>query len=156
MREGRPKIPLLGKIRASRGRDITIERRRGHPEAVRDLGHADVGIGQHRLGGLDVVVCEFRRTASGAASAPRGGEARLGTLPDQAAFEFRHVKDQPPLRGCRVEGFGQAAKPDASHPQGFDGFNQLLHRFIDRAKRSSFHTISVSPLRANSSRRYHI
>jgi hypothetical protein len=51
---------------------------------VRDSGHADVGIGQHRLGGLDVVVRQFRRTASGAANAPRGGEARLGTLPNQA------------------------------------------------------------------------
>ena len=70
----------------------------------RDLGHADVGVRQHRLGGLDVVVREFRRLASGAASAPRGGKPRLGALPDQAALEFRqraeHVKDQPPLRGC--------------------------------------------------------
>ena len=49
-------------------------------------------------------------------SAPRGGKTRLGALPDQAALEFRqraeHVKNQPPLRGRRVEGFGQAAKPD--------------------------------------------
>jgi hypothetical protein len=44
---------------------------------VRDLGHADVGVRQHRLGGLDVVVGEFRRPASGAANTPRGGEARL-------------------------------------------------------------------------------
>jgi hypothetical protein len=41
---------------------------------VRDLSHADVGIGEQRLGGLDVVVREFRRPASGAASAPRGGK----------------------------------------------------------------------------------
>jgi hypothetical protein len=59
---------------------------------VRDLSHADVGIGEHRLGGLDVVVCEFRRAASGAANAPRGGKARLGTLPDQAALEFRLMR----------------------------------------------------------------
>jgi len=56
---------------------------------VRDLIHADVGIGQRRLGGLDVVVREFRRTASGAASTPRGGKARLSALPDQATLEFR-------------------------------------------------------------------
>ena len=37
------------------------------------------------------------------------------------------MKNEPPLRGRRVEGFGQAPKSDASHPQGFDGFNQLLH-----------------------------
>ena len=89
---------------------------------MRDLGHPDVGVRQHRLGGLDVVVGEFRRPASGAASTPRGGEARLGALPDQAALELRqrpeHVKDQPALCGRRVEGFAQAAKPDTSHPQG--------------------------------------
>jgi hypothetical protein len=66
--------------------------------------------------GLDVVVSEFWRTASGSARAPGGCEARLGALPDQAALELRqraeHVKNQPPLRGRRVEGFGQAAKSD--------------------------------------------
>src|SRR4029077_9459123 len=75
-------------IRSSCGRDVAIERRRGHAEAVRDLGHADAGIGQQRLGGLDVVVGEFRRASSGAAGAPRGGKARLGALPDQTALEF--------------------------------------------------------------------
>jgi hypothetical protein len=65
-------------IRGPRGGHISIERRRRDAEAVRDLSHADVGIGEHRLGGLDVVVGEFRRPASGAASMPRGGEARLG------------------------------------------------------------------------------
>jgi hypothetical protein len=35
-------------IRGSCGREVPIERRRGHAEAVRDLGHADVGIGEHR------------------------------------------------------------------------------------------------------------
>jgi hypothetical protein len=53
---------------------------------VRDLRHADIGIGEHRLGGLDVVVGGFRRTASGAANASRGSEARLGGLADQAAL----------------------------------------------------------------------
>ena len=97
-----------------------------------DLSHADVGIGEHRLGGLDVVVSQFRWPASGAARAARGGEARLGALADQAALEFRqrtkHVKDKPPLRGRRVEGPGQAAEPDTPQPQSFDGFDSLLHR----------------------------
>jgi hypothetical protein len=56
---------------------------------VRDLSYADVGISEHRLGGLDVVVRQFRRTTSGAACAPRSGKARLGALPDQAALELR-------------------------------------------------------------------
>jgi hypothetical protein len=54
--------------------------------------------------------------------------------------------ERPVAAHCRrVEGFGQAAKPDTPHPQCFDNC------FIDRARRSSFHTITVSPLRANSS-----
>ena len=79
-------------IRGSRGGDVTIERRWRDAEAVRDLGHAVVGIGQHRLGGFDVVVRQFRRTASGAACAPRGGKARLGALSDQAALELRLMR----------------------------------------------------------------
>src|SRR5215471_17970497 len=82
-----------------------------------DLRHADIGIGQQRLGGFDVVIGEFWRAASGAAKPTGGGEARLGAFPDQTAVEFRkcakHVKNQPTLRGRRVERFGQTAKPDA-------------------------------------------
>jgi len=99
---------------------------------MRDLGDADVGIGEHRPRSLNVIVRKFRRTASRAANAPRGGEARLGALPDQAALEFRqcaeHMKDKPILRGRCVEGFGQAPKTDPFHPQFLDCFNQLLHR----------------------------
>jgi hypothetical protein len=64
------------------------------------------------------------------ACAPSSGKAGLGTLPDQAALEFRerakHVKNQSPLRGRRVEGLSQAAEPDTPQPQSFDGFDQLL------------------------------
>jgi hypothetical protein len=75
---------------------------------VRDLGDADVGIGQQCLGGLDVIVGEFRRTSSRASRATGGGKARFGALSDQAAFEFRqrtkHVKNEPPLRCTVFEG----------------------------------------------------
>jgi hypothetical protein len=47
------------------------------------------GLASIALAPLDVVVGEFRRTASGAAGAPRGGETRLGALSDQTALEFR-------------------------------------------------------------------
>jgi len=76
-------------IRGSRRWDVPIERRGRDAEAVRYLGHGDVGIGEHRLGGLDIVIGEFRGASSSAAGAPRGGKARLGALPDQAALEFR-------------------------------------------------------------------
>ena len=83
-------------------------------KALRDLRHDDVGIGQHRLGSFDVIFGEFRRSPAGTAKAPRGGQTCLSTLPDQAALEFRqraeHVKNQPSLRGRRIESFGQAAK----------------------------------------------
>src|SRR5438132_14404394 len=113
-------------MRGACGGDVSIERRRGDTETVCDLGDADVGVGQHRLGSLDVVVGKFWRATSGAAGAARGGEARLGALADQTALELReraeHVKDQPALRGRRVERFREAAKPDTPYPQGFDRF----------------------------------
>jgi hypothetical protein len=93
---------------------------------------AVVGVGEQRPSDIKVVFCEFRRATSGAARVPGGGKACLGALPDQAALKFsqctKHVKDKTTLRGRRIEGFGQAAKPDTSHPQVFDGFDQLLHR----------------------------
>jgi hypothetical protein len=52
------------------------------------------------------------------------------------------------LHGRRVERFGQAAEADASQPQFLNGFDQLLMECVNR---SSFQTISVSLLRANSS-----
>jgi len=83
---------------------------------VRDLGDADVGVAQHRLCSLDVVVGKFWRLASRPACAASSSKTRLGALADQAALEFcqraEHMKDKPPLRGRRVERFGQAAKPD--------------------------------------------
>lgn len=86
--------------------DVSKERRRRDTEAVRDLGYANIRVGQQRFGALDVVVAEFRRTPSVAAKATGGGEARLGTLPDETPLKFcechKHVKDQPPLCGRRV------------------------------------------------------
>jgi hypothetical protein len=75
---------------------------------------------------------KFWRATSGAAGASSSSQACLSTLADQTALEFRqraeHVKNEPPLRGRRIEGFSQAAKPDPPDPQAFDGFDQLLHR----------------------------
>src|SRR5271170_29301 len=57
-----------GGIRGSRGGNIAIERRRRYAEAMRDLGNADVGIGQHRLGGLNVACRPANRTISALSS----------------------------------------------------------------------------------------
>jgi hypothetical protein len=55
------------------------------------------------------------------------------------------VKNEPPLCGRRVEDLGQAAKPYAPD---YKVSMVSINCFIDRARRSSFHTISVSSLRA--------
>jgi hypothetical protein len=75
----------------SRGRDIPIERRRRDAEAMRDLGDADVGIGEQCPRGFKVFLCQLRRATSSAAGMASSGEARLGALPDQAALELRHA-----------------------------------------------------------------
>jgi hypothetical protein len=46
-----------------------MEHRRGDAETVRDLSHADVRIGEHYLGGPDVVLREF--LADGLECGPR-------------------------------------------------------------------------------------
>jgi hypothetical protein len=79
------------RIRGSCGGDVAIERRGRDAEAMRDLSYADVGISQHRLGGLDVVVRELRWTASRTTDAPRGGKSGLGPLADQAPLEFANA-----------------------------------------------------------------
>jgi len=59
---------VIGVPDAASGEAVKAFVVRGDPaldaETVRDLSHADVGIGEHCLGGLDVVLREFRRTAS--------------------------------------------------------------------------------------------
>jgi hypothetical protein len=88
-----------GQICGSRGWNAAIERPRRDAEALCDLRHADIWIGEHRLGGLDVLVREFWRTPSGAARTPSRGEAGLGALSDQAALEFRQrAKQYRPIR----------------------------------------------------------
>ena len=132
MGDGRAPFLNFRGVGGARGGDIAIERGRRHAEAVRDLSNADIGIRKQCPRGFEVLLGQLRRTATRAAEATGGREARLGALPDQAALEFRecakHMKNQPPLRSRRVEGLGQAAKSDAAQPQVFEGFDQLLHR----------------------------
>jgi hypothetical protein len=79
------------RIRGSRGRDVPIERRRGDAEAVRDLRHADVGISQHRLGGLNASVSFGRRhpvrPARRAAARPACVRSRIRLRSTQEAQE---------------------------------------------------------------------
>jgi type IV secretion system protein VirB9 len=96
---------------------MPIKRCRRGTEAVCDLRDTDVGIGEQCPRDVKIIFCQLWRAASGAVGATCGGKARLGALADQAALEFcqcaEHVKDQPPLRSRRIEGFGQAATPGA-------------------------------------------
>src|SRR5215217_4671015 len=56
-------------IRGSRSREISVEHCRRDTETLRDLCYGDVGVSKHRLGGLDIVLRQFRRAASGTAKA---------------------------------------------------------------------------------------
>jgi hypothetical protein len=82
-----------------------------------------------------------------------GGKARLGALPDQAAFDFRqrskHVQKQ--AGPCAVVVSRASVRLRNPMPLTRRFSIVSINCFIERAKRSSFHTISVSPLRANSS-----
>jgi hypothetical protein len=119
---------------------------------VRDLSHANVGIGEQRSRDIKVVFCQLWWTASGAAGAPSGHETRSGALPDQTALEFcecpKHVKDQPSRAVVVSKASVRLRKPI---PLSRRVSTVSINCFIDRASRSSFHTMSVSPLRANSS-----
>jgi hypothetical protein len=99
---------------------------------MRHLSDADVGIGKHRLGSLDVLVGEFRRSTPGAAgrhaSPPRD---LLGCAPGSGGrTPPTHPTCEKPAAPARSSclGFGQAAKPDASDPKVFDSLYQLPHR----------------------------
>ena len=115
---------------------------------MRDLSHADVGIGQQRLSGLDVIVREFGRTASRAANASRGCKTRLRALSNEAALEFRqrakHVKNKSALSGRRVDGFRQAAKTDTLLLRLPDGFDQLFRRARRAVELSQHHRVATT------------
>src|SRR3954449_3827991 len=85
-------------IRGSCSGKISIERRRRDTKALRYLSDGDVGVSEHRLGSLNVILGEFRGTAASTAKAPRGGKTCLGAFSDQAALELgqraEHVENQ--------------------------------------------------------------
>src|SRR5689334_16666789 len=75
-------------VRGSCGKDVSIERRGGDAETVRNLRDPDIRIGESRLGRLDVVIGEFCRTSFGTAKSPRGGKTCLSALTDQTMLDF--------------------------------------------------------------------
>jgi hypothetical protein len=103
---------------------------------VRDLRHADVGIGEHCLGGLDVVVREFRRAASRAAKplvstlvsstrqeTPSSARETVPTL-----FEFR---DGAP--GPAHDSRGRQINPASGHH-----FHEIAKAEFEPARSSTF------------------
>jgi hypothetical protein len=71
---------------------------------VRNLRHANARVGEQGLGSLDVVIDEFRRTASRAAKATGGGEARLGAFPDGATRRIAFsLADRAQLLGSAAD-----------------------------------------------------
>ena len=111
----RPLVKRLGYSRFVRLGCSDRASGRRDAKAVRDLRHGDVGISQHRLGSLDIVVRKFWRTTSGAARAPSSDEARLGALPDEAALEFRQrTKHEKPGRASATVVGGPSGGADAA------------------------------------------
>jgi Tn3 transposase DDE domain len=104
---------------------------------MRDLSHADIGIG------LDVVVGEFRRTASLTTKPTCRCKARLGALPEQTPLEFcecpKHVKNQRP---CAVVASRASVRLRNPMPRTRRSSMVSINCFIERARRSSFHTIN--------------
>jgi len=118
-------------VRRPRGGQIAIEGRGGHPDALGDLGNRNIGVRKQRHRGFNVLVREFRRSASHTSRPPCGGKPCLGAFADQASLELgegaEHVKNEPSLRRRRIERFRQAPKADFSQPERFERLNQLLH-----------------------------
>jgi hypothetical protein len=120
-------------VRGSRGGDVAIERRGRDAEAVRDLYHADIGVGEQGTRGFKSRSFSVSFGGRLPVRSARRAAARLAwvrsriRLRSNSASAPNMWKTKPSLRGRRVEGFGQAAKPDAPYPQIFDAFDQLLH-----------------------------
>ena len=144
-------VSRLWHIRSSRGGNVTIESRSDRPDGLRS--------GSRRYQGWSASPARPRclhpsvwAVGRRCGRPPRGGKSRLGPLADQAPFKLgqsaEHMKYEPPLRGRRVERFGQATKPDISRPAISDRFDQLLDRPRQPVKLP--HKI-VSPLRGNRS-----
>jgi hypothetical protein len=49
-------VSTVWKIRGARGGDVTIKRRRRDAEAVRDLRHADIRIGEQGSRGFKIIL----------------------------------------------------------------------------------------------------
>ena len=118
---GDPALLLyVGKVRRSRRRNIPVERRRRNAEPVRDLGDADIGIGQQCPRDVKVVVGELRRPASGVAKATGGGNRHPARIrlrqPILLGKAPRYGFDREPLmrerHPCRSR-YNPPGKPEA-------------------------------------------
>jgi hypothetical protein len=81
-----------------------------------------------------------------------GSQPSGGAFADEVAFELgqggEDVEHELAAGGGGVDGFLEAAEPDAAVGQTGDGVDQMAQ---DRPRRSSFHTTRVSPGRSWSS-----
>ncbi len=81
-------------IRGSCGGNVSVERRRRDAETVHDLSHADVGIGEHCPGGLDVVPTQTPRLALGS---DRNGASAVAVATAPSGTPDCHVEEVGPL-----------------------------------------------------------
>ena len=129
-----------------------VERRRRDAEAVGDFGDGQVAILQQRAGDSEIIGVEGLGTAADAATGAGGIEPGGGALADDAAFEFGQAPkiwntSRPPEVVVSIASFSDR-KP---MPRADRSSTVSISCFSERARRSSFHTTSVSPVRMNDS-----
>jgi len=97
--------------------DVAVEGRLRDVEPLADLPRRDVLVLHQRLHLRDVVLAQGAGTPTGSSSLPRRPQAGHRALPAELPLKLRQraedVEGEPPLRGCRVDPFGEAHEVDA-------------------------------------------
>lgn len=129
-------------------RQVAVERRRCHPQAMCHLLDADGRVAQHRLGGRQIDPVQGTWPSSPPSVRPGGIEPGAGPLADDRALELgrrgEEVEHQPTPEVVVSTASVSERNPTrrASRPSTVS-----ISCLSERASRSSFHTTSVSPWR---------
>jgi hypothetical protein len=127
---------------------MAVEGGGGYAQALGHLGHGDLGILQHGLGGGQILCHKGKGPATQTATRSGCLQAGQGALADDATFELgercEDVKHSlPPAVVVSIASVSER-RPMPRSPN----FSTVsISCLSERASRSSFHTTSVSPSR---------
>ena len=127
---------------------VAVQRRYAQAQLGRRGANGDLRIAEERQSGTDVVW--FHRRSTPAFAAPRQGgfQPGIGALSDDRALKLRRgaedVEEQ--LAAAVVVSIASASKRKPI-PRAFSWSTISINCFMNRARRSSFQTTRVSPLR---------